>query len=171
MIENTTTNTIEVATPRATQDDDEIPLGQLFALSEPENLDLLPPPYYPREVNRCSRRFPSPLLLNSSEDSPPAYTLSRNNNNRVPFTINIRYPTRIYCLNCQEYTLSIVRKRPATKAYAYSLLFCFVFWPLFWVPFVSKGCREILHICSECDHLLAVVEENDKENDDASSIY
>ncbi|KAG9307719.1 hypothetical protein G9A89_023284 [Geosiphon pyriformis] len=113
---------------------------------------------YNHQSNYRDMNFSSDAHLPLISEPPPEYSaLPRH-------TLNVTtQSTTLFCPKCQNHVETVLKKRPTTHAYACSLILCFIFWPIFWVPCVSNSMRESVLKCTECKLVLAVV---DPEEDD-----
>eukprot|EP00934_Nitzschia_sp_Nitz4_P003504 Nitzschia sp. Nitz4//scaffold16_size188269//28917//29330//NITZ4_001774-RA/size188269-exonerate_protein2genome-gene-0.133-mRNA-1//1//CDS//3329538464//3494//frame0 len=56
-----------------------------------------------------------------------------------------------YCPKCQQQQVATRTRTKATGTTCVlaTVTFC-VFWPLFWVPFVARPCKQTNHYCAKC---------------------
>ncbi|KAI9098580.1 LITAF-like zinc ribbon domain-containing protein [Phlyctochytrium arcticum] len=122
-------------------------------------------PYPPNETTPL---FPAPDLNTPSAEyytaNPGAAVIVVRNG--MPIGVDVRdgvvfvdtrEPLRMHCPYCNQTVITKVRRESNGMTYCSSLLLCFVFWPCFFLPFCMDGCKDRVHSCPNCKHVLAVV--------------
>ncbi|ORX92765.1 hypothetical protein K493DRAFT_316398 [Basidiobolus meristosporus CBS 931.73] len=108
----------------------------------------------------------------TAEGEPPTYQATEDNPYRryiMPnihaqhrpcehdvIVIPIDSPIQIYCPYCQKVVNSEVDYIPSLEATCWSVLLCFICWPCFWLPFVTRACLDKVHRCSECRRVIGI---------------
>ncbi|XP_075239926.1 lipopolysaccharide-induced tumor necrosis factor-alpha factor-like [Convolutriloba macropyga] len=83
---------------------------------------------------------------------PTAYTASTQYIR--PYFI-VDEPMGFYCPSCQRSVWSNTHTEIGIATWLWSALLCFIFCPLFWIPFVCDPCKDISHTCPICNYKLA----------------
>jgi predicted RNA-binding Zn-ribbon protein involved in translation (DUF1610 family) len=60
------------------------------------------------------------------------------------------FPVSLQCPYCNRQVVTRVVTEPGSGTYCASLLICFIFWPLFFLPCLCKDTQDTVHFCPNC---------------------
>ncbi|KAJ1896330.1 hypothetical protein LPJ66_004057 [Kickxella alabastrina] len=66
-------------------------------------------------------------------------------------------PANVKCPNCHKDIVTQIETKTGARTVVAAAAIFVVFWPLAWVPFVSKHMKKKIHVCPYCHHKLGKV--------------
>ncbi|CAG8480221.1 17247_t:CDS:1 [Acaulospora morrowiae] len=104
--------------------------------------------------NAESIQNPEPSVVYQQE--PTVCYIVQNNILPTQLPIDLA-PVSMYCPRCGNYITTQVFEIPGSTTYCYTIILCFLFWPLAWLPFYMSSCQDKVHRCPSCGNTVAVV--------------
>ncbi|KAI7829099.1 LITAF-like zinc ribbon domain-containing protein [Kickxella alabastrina] len=86
-----------------------------------------------------------PILKSSYQMHPSSYV-----------TLD-KMPANINCPRCNAPIITQLKTKTGTTAVVAAVAIAFVFWPLAFLPFMSKRMKKTIHVCPNCQHNLGKV--------------
>lgn len=101
--------------------------------------------------------FKSPLMSKEEnealkEESKENETVTKDKKDKsTPVMNNLgRLPTQYTCPHCGHTEETVVSNRSNFITFTFMIIIGWIFWPLFWVPFVIQVCKVTKHKCGYC---------------------
>ncbi|KAJ1896331.1 hypothetical protein LPJ66_004058 [Kickxella alabastrina] len=66
-------------------------------------------------------------------------------------------PARVTCPKCQKDIVTQIETKTGTRTVVVAVAVFIAFWPLVWVPFMSKRLKKKIHVCPHCHHKLGKI--------------
>ncbi|KAI9295479.1 hypothetical protein K502DRAFT_348983 [Neoconidiobolus thromboides FSU 785] len=108
-----------------------------------------PPPYNIEESSHIKHGIESDPLITTQ----PTATLI---NQPGLLQLTQRGPATLVCPFENIPVVTEVKYEAGLKAGLCSVAVCFLFWPMFWLPLVTKSFKEEVHFCPSCKRAIAI---------------
>mmetsp|Transcript_35695 Transcript_35695/g.70229 ORF Transcript_35695/g.70229 Transcript_35695/m.70229 type:complete len:129 (+) Transcript_35695:42-428(+) len=103
------------------------------------------------------------IVDNDTAPSAPPAPIQKMTTQQVAVTYNIstnmgRDACRAECAVCNQGVVSKVTHNTSGMAWCAAISLLLIFWPICWVPFVVRDCKDTAHHCPQCKNLLGKTE-------------
>lgn len=60
-------------------------------------------------------------------------------------------PYNVQCPHCSSFVLTTTSYSPGALTWILFVILLIIFWPICWIPFLIKECKDVVHTCPACN--------------------